>query len=162
MIADIRPRRLGAFVLLAGLATLLLSAGCALNPWYQPPPVQTRVVYFNNAENANQNQSIAFDLVILYDKELVEKFLEMPASEWFAKREQLKRDHPSKLFTWDWELTPGRRIPMFPVRGAEGAQALLAFADYSFEGAHRARLDPYEVVMIDFQERKFDIRPVLR
>ena len=143
------------------LLVFTLLTGCALNPWYVPPVVQTKVVYFKNAENANLNQSIPLDLVIIFDKKLVEKFLEMPASEWFAKREQLKRDYPSKLFTWEWELVPGRKIPMFPLRNTDNAQAILVFANYATEGDHRARLDPYEIVLIELQERKFEIKPVV-
>ncbi len=150
-------RRSGGALLLA-----LALGGCALNPWYEPPVVQTKALYFLNAENTNQNQSVAFDLVIIYEPELVEKLLEMSARQWFSEREQLKRDHPSEFFTWEWEIAPGQVIPLFPLRGTKGAQALLVFANYASEGVHRARLDPFEVLLIDLQERQFEIRPVLR
>lgn len=146
---------------LSVVVLLLALTGCALNPWYEAPVVQTKVVYFRNAENANQNQSIPLDLVIIFDKKLVEKFLEMPAKEWFKKREQLKLDYPTKIFTWEWELVPGQKVPMFPLRNTDGAKAVLVFANYTAEGSHRARLDPFEVVLIELQERKFQIKPVV-
>ena len=148
--------------LASGMALLLWLGGCALNPWYHPPKVFTKLLQFKVAEEANLNQSIAFDLVIVLEEPLVEKLLALSAENWFQQREQWKRDQPAGLRTWEWELTPGQQVAPFRVGGAAEAAAVLVFARYSTEGAHRARLDPYEVVTIELGEKGFELRPVFK
>ena len=142
------------------LISLLLSA-CSWIPGYKPQVVFTKVVFFKVDKQANQDQSFGLDLVAVDNKKLLEKLLAMPASEWFSKREQLKLDFPANLRTWEWEIAPGQRLPYFklpkPVRKARG---LLLFAQYASEGAHRARLDPYELVLVRLNKQKFKINPV--
>jgi type VI secretion system protein len=148
---------LGALLWLGGWL-----GGCALNPWYEPPTVFTKLLQFKVAEGANHNQSIAFDLVIVMDEKLLEKLLALGAEEWFTQREQWKRDHPAGLRTWEWELVPGQPVEPFRLSGAAEAAAVLVFARYSTEGPHRARLDPYEVVTIELGEKGFELRPVFK
>ncbi len=147
---------------LLALATVSWLAACALNPWHEPPTVFTKVVQIQVAAKANLNQSIAFDLVIVKEKELLEKLLAMSARDWFDQRRQWKRDHPAGLSTWEWELVPAQQVEPFRLGGADDAAAVLIFAGYATEGPHRARLDPYEVVTIELGEKGFELRPVYK
>lgn len=152
----------GAFPCLMLLFSLSLLSGCSLLPWYKPQVVHTKLVFFQIAEQANRDQSFGFDIVAVHSEELLEKLLAMPAGEWFEKREQLKLDFPAELSTWEWEIVPGQRIPMFKLpRHVRKGQGLLAFARYTTEGEHRARLDPYEAVVVGLQERKLEVKPML-
>lgn len=157
-------RRVGRRIrrtLLALLAASWLGA-CALNPWHEPQTVFTKLLQIRVADNANLNQSIAFDLVIVKNKELLEKLLGLSAQDWFAQREQWKRDHPADLSTWEWELVPGKDAAPFRLGGAGAVAGVLVFAGYTTEGAHRARLDPYEVITIEFGEKGFALHPVYK
>jgi len=120
------------------------------------------VIFFQVDKQANLDQSFGLDLVAVDDEKLLEKLLAMSAQEWFDKREQFKLDFPANLRTWEWEIAPGQRLPYFklpkPVRKAQG---LLMFAQYVSEGEHRARLDPYALVLVRLNKQKLEIKPVL-
>ena len=42
----------------------------------------------------NQDSPVPVELVIVYDKDLVEKLAGVKARDWFAGREQFRKDHP--------------------------------------------------------------------
>jgi type VI secretion system protein len=123
-------------------------ASCALlqRPRQKPkvgPSFRFQVL---SEQGANQNFPIAVDLVLVQDQMFVEKLAQMPASTWFAEREQIKRDSPVKpmLQVSSWEWTPGQKLDepipaSFPARG----WAAFLFAHYLAPGPHRVRLDSY-------------------
>lgn len=110
-------------------------------------------------EKANRNQPLMVDLVIVNDSELLKKLMEIPASEWFAKRDQYKRDYPKRtgFESWEWEWTPGQQVPdlILPIRVR--AEAGIIFARYHSEGDHRARFDPLKNILIEFKEESFQV-----
>lgn len=155
----IKRDRLIYLVLLLGSLGL---AQCAWIPGYKPQTVFTKVVLFKITAHANRDQSFGLDLVAVDNEKLLEKLLAMPAKDWFAKREQLKLDFPADLHTWEWEATPGQQLPLFKLPSrARNAVGLLLFAQYVTEGAHRARLDPYEIVLVQLEKQKMVIRKAL-
>ncbi len=111
------------------------------------------------SEQANKNQPLMVDLVIVNDSELLKQLMELPAEEWFKTREQFKRDYPKRtgFESWEWEWTPGQKVPdlVLPIRVR--AEAGLIFARYHTEGDHRARFDPLKNIFIEFNEEGFQV-----
>lgn len=111
------------------------------------------------SEEANKNQPLMVDLVLVNDSELLKKLMELPADEWFQKRDQFKRDYPKRtgFESWEWEWTPGQKVPdlILPIRVK--AEAGLIFARYYTEGDHRARFDPLKNIFIEFNKESFQV-----
>jgi hypothetical protein len=85
------------------------------------------------AETANQNQPVAMDVVLVYNKQLLQELLKMSANDWFEKRDQIKRDDPK-------------------------ARAGIIFAHYFSRGEHRARIDPHTSIMVELLDKDFSVR----
>lgn len=131
---------------------LLILSGCG------KPIVKTQVVRFDIGKEANNNFPIALDLVLVYDVEIAKQLLELSAQEWFETREQIKRDQPRALITFEWELVPGQEIPTFKMPEArEDAKVALLFANYTTPGLHRARLDPYPAAIVRLGKNEFEV-----
>jgi type VI secretion system protein len=92
---------------------------------------------------ANLNSPVAVSVVVVRDKDLLDRLIELPAAQYFEQREQLQRDFPKDLDEWSWEWVPGQVVAPLSLRFRAGAKGGLVFADYLTEGDHRARFDPY-------------------
>lgn len=123
--------------------------------------VKTRLIALDVAPKANLNHPVAIDLLVIYNRALFADLLKVPASEWFEKRNQYKLDYPSALQIWEWELVPAQVVPFFklPIETRRAVGALI-FANYVTPGMHRARIDPYEGVVIRLQELEFTLSPL--
>lgn len=117
-------------------ALLLAGAGCRGS-------LKTRIISIRADSAANANTPIPVELVVIYDKALVEKAAELTARQWFTGKPQIARDHPNGFRSVSWELVPGQRVPVhrFPFR-RRGVRAAFIFADYLAPGDHRVRIDP--------------------
>ncbi|MGH9445301.1 MAG: hypothetical protein ACRD3O_06210 [Terriglobia bacterium] len=107
--------------------------------------------------DANHDNPVAIDLVLVDDKTLLKQLSGMPASQWFQQKAQVKRDHPGLAQLKSWEWVPGQvvapiTIPINPkVRGG------IIFAQYFSPGAHRAAVKPNGHLQINFQANDFTI-----
>jgi type VI secretion system protein len=110
---------------------------------------------------ANTNSPIAFDLVSVNDKDLAKQLSQMTAADWFQKRGQIKRDFPkeSSIKVEEWEWVPGQVVPEISLP-AHAPRTLLAFANYSSPGPHRAKLDLKSRVLITFGRNDFELSPL--
>lgn len=126
--------------------------------------VKTQMIRFEIDDRANLNHPIAVDLVAVYDPELLKQIVALPASEWFNKRSDLKKDYPASLLDWEWEFVPDQQAQeglSFQIPSEiNGAQGLVLFAKYIPPGNHRERLDRFEAVKIHLQEKEFSIAPI--
>lgn len=106
---------------------------------------------------ANQNSPVAVDLLFVYDNQLMEQLLGMPAMEWFEKRRQIRRDYVrGKGFdSWEWEWVPGQDVPVQKLPLKPGAIGAVVFAKYHSEGPHRYRIDPFKGIMVLLGEKAF-------
>ncbi len=148
-----------AFTALALLGLIFLAGGCNVGARTMALFGGELNVKVQINPEANRNQPLMVDLVIVNDSELLKKLMEIPASEWFAKRDQFKRDYPKRtgFESWEWEWTPGQQVPdlILPIRvRAEGG---IIFARYYTEGDHRARFDPLKNIFIQFKEEDFQV-----
>jgi type VI secretion system protein len=117
------------------LSTLLLS-GCGL--FSASPPVRLSTVSFQVAAQANDDTPIAVDLVMVGKRDIVDTIGQLNAADWFARKNQLRRDYPDQLSVMDWELVPGQGVPATKVEPDRKAWAAYFFAAYAAPGAHRA------------------------
>ena len=68
----------------------------------------------------NDDSPIAVDFVAVKDAELFKELAGLPASQWFANREQYRRDY-RQFAVWSLELVPGQFIESSPSRGDRAA-----------------------------------------
>jgi hypothetical protein len=111
------------------------------------------------AEAANQNQPVAMDVLLIYNKQLVKELLNMSASDWFDKRDQIKRDDPKgqDLSVWSWEWVPGQHeLVELPLQAK--ARSGIIFARYFSRGEHRARIDPHTSIVVELLDKDFSVR----
>ena len=111
-------------------------------------------------ENANNNNPIAVDLVYVASEELLAKLLELSSQDWFAKRDQIKRDHllGPELDYHGWEWVPGQIVPPENVTLRTKALAGVIFIKYFAPGDHRIRINPFRNVEIDFAEEDYQVK----
>ncbi|NWA24997.1 type VI secretion protein [Pseudomonas gingeri] len=113
-------------------------SGCSLFA----PKVSLQKVIIDVEPLANSNTPLALDFVAVADPQLLERLKGTPADQWFAQREQFRRDFPLGLNVWSLEVVPGQLVKYAsnPLQG-EKAEGVLLFAGYSTSGAHRLLLD---------------------
>lgn len=139
-------------ITLALLATTL--SGCALTRSFFGGALRADV---RVAPDANLDSPVAVSFVVVHDKKLLERLMELPARSWFEQREQLLRDFPRQLQAWTWEWIPDQQVPPLRKRFKAGARGGLVFADYLTEGDHRARFDPYRPFRLDLDRRSLEV-----
>ncbi len=85
----------------------------------------------------NQDSALAVDIVVVYNKKILDKLREMPARDWFETRDQLVRDHAKEIEPWSFEWVPGQQIEPLEISYRTGADTAVIFADYFAPGEHR-------------------------
>ena len=111
------------------------------------------------APDANYQSPVALDLLVVYDKTLLQELSKITAGEWFEKRHQFRQDYPAGkggFESWHWEWVPGQHIPMQRLRLKAKAKGGLIFADYFSPGEHRARIRPRKHRNIRIELREID------
>src|SRR2546423_2735476 len=75
------------------------------------------VMKVNVSPQANNNNPIALDLVLVKDKKLLKELMKISAKEWFEKRNQYRLDYPKEtgLSTGSWEWVPGQVVKIDPI-----------------------------------------------
>ena len=113
------------------------------------------------ADTANQQNPVALDLVLVYDKKLLKELLKLSAADWFDKRAQFRRDYPAGqgFEAWGWEWVPGQNVPLQKVPLKPKAKGGVVFANYFSPGEHRARIQPNKSFQVDLRETDFAVRP---
>lgn len=146
------------------LVALLLVTGCAITQAPKAIYLRTRAmagatvdVTVHIAADANQNSPIAVDLLVVYDEKLMARLLQMTAREWFAQRDQIRRDFKDGegFDAWAWEWIPGQKIPVQELPLKPAALGALVFSDYDSPGTHRSRIDPFLDIILSLNETGF-------
>ena len=138
-------------------STVLSSCGF----FRRPPGVVTSSLKILAAPNANGDSPVAVDIVVPYSMDMLDQLVGITAREWFAKKDQYRRDFPTQVEVVELEVVPGTvRDVALELRDAGEAEGALVFANYFAEGEHRVRIDRLENIVIDLLERKFAVRQV--
>ncbi|MDH3603751.1 MAG: hypothetical protein OEU26_29425 [Candidatus Tectomicrobia bacterium] len=114
------------------------------------------------SDNVNQQSPVALDLVLVYDKKLLKKLSNLPASDWFKQRRQYRRDYPDStgFDAWRWEWVPGQNVPLQELPLKAKAKGGLIFVNYFSDGDHRARIEPNKSIYVDLHETDFAVQPL--
>ena len=110
------------------------------------------------------NSPVAVDIVLVSDKGLLGQLMTMPAREWFAKREQIRRDHPLEV-GFDarrWEWVPGQVVESIPLSIDRTVKGGLVFVNYFTPGAHPAAIPLCKDVVISLGTEDFTVETVDR
>ncbi len=89
--------------ILLALAILAL-AGCS---YFFAPRVELQRLTLDVAARANDDSPIAVDFVAVKDAELFKELAGLPASQWFANREQYRRDYRQQFAVWSLSWSRG-------------------------------------------------------
>jgi type VI secretion system protein len=110
---------------------------------------------------ANDGNPVAFDLVLVTDKELLKKLMKIPASEWFENRNQYRLDYPEEtgLRAGSWEWVPGQVVRLEPIPVESEIVGGVVFANYFTPGAHRAAINPRKSFAVTLGLDDFTVRP---
>lgn len=155
------PQRVRAFLSVAAACLALAFAGCPKVPKRIPGTSGNSklLVSVHIADNANDGNPVALDLVMVADKELLEKLREMTAEEWFKNKEQIKLDFPKKgqVEVKNWEWVPGQLVPVNEIIVPPEIRGGIVFANYFKPGAHRAVVNPRKHFTIRLGQEKLQI-----
>jgi type VI secretion system protein len=100
---------------------------------------------------ANNNNPVALDLVLVKDKKLLKELLKISAREWFEKRTQYRLDYPKEigLSAGSWEWVPGQVVNIEPLSLKGKLAGGIIFANYLSPGRHNALIDPRKSVVVN-------------
>ncbi len=132
---------------------------CSSSTCVETAEVFLELVSFNIQSNANNNSAVALDLVILYDKTLINKFLGMSASSYFGKKKQLTLDYPVQMQVKNWEIVPGQKVTPYKVTFEYPLpQAAFFYAKLSSSGEHRQRVGDQKGLQIVLGKSNMSLR----
>lgn len=125
----------------AALAAACMLTGCGMFGGPKAVKPDWNKLHIVAAPDANNNSSLAIDLVLITDRALVDGVSALTAAQYFAARDDMRRSQPDALVVRSLELTPGQsfEVDLKPFRAKKGWAALV-FANYGTPGAHRFRL----------------------
>lgn len=133
-----RPERYFQFTLFAVMALL---PGCTVPEILCVSSDATQTLSLRSTETTNGGSALAVDLVFVRSEILADELSKLEAVDYFKRREQIGRDHPTQFESRRWELAPGQIASDVDLDPPCGVTAVLLFADFQAPGAHRLRLD---------------------
>ena len=92
------------------MLVILLAAATVTGCSFFGPRVSVDGITLDVALRANDDSPIAVDFVAANDADLLIKLPNVTAKQWFANRDQYKRDFRQSLSVWGLELVPGQLI----------------------------------------------------
>lgn len=114
--------------------------GCAGLGLPSGVPVLLEAIKVNAAQNANGGDATSLDVLIIYDKDLLETIQNMNAAEYFSKADALEENNPNGLQRFHMEVVAGGSMNKKIDKKSNRAVAALIFADIHSPGAHRYRM----------------------
>ena len=142
------------------LGLLWQLAGCALPGFltFKGTKLGWSEVTLSAAPGANQNSPIAVDVVLVFEDDMLERLVELPATKWFGVRADLRKTFPKSLSYRTWELVPGQTIQLLGESfGSPRVVGVLVYADYATPGAHRLRVETLKgPLIVRFDNQSFD------
>jgi type VI secretion system protein len=127
----------------------------------EPTKVWLQKVYFEVDEKLNNDAPVTVDLVIVYEEALLKELAKLTASQYFAKKEQIRRDAGETIDVYTYEIVPGQTLAPQPVKPNHvTGQGALVFARYATPGDHRQAIGPDREVTLQMGTKDFKVIPV--
>lgn len=146
---------------LAGICLLMHLMGCSVvslsNPWKTENAVSK--ITLITFPNANQNYSVAVDIVFIWDENLAVPLNELTAQQWFSRRQDYRNTYPNTIKVIHAEPMPGHTIEIGSFPNAHSkAERVIVFANYlNQQLAHRADITTIKDVRIMLRETTFTL-----
>ena len=145
------------------LSSMLIGAGSKMKSFFTDDSnFQLKKVKIVAKKEMNSGGAVNLHIVIVYDKELQLELSKMTSTEYFSGVEQLKKDHPDRLYICKWEIVAKDRI--FPDVDLKIPREFLipldgfVFVSYNNTGPHRGEIPPARKrVTITLEDRDFKI-----
>jgi type VI secretion system protein len=124
-------------------------------------PASKLVIKVNISPQANNNNPVALDLVLVKNKKLLKELMKISAGDWFEKRNQYRLDYPKEigLNAGSWEWVPGQVVKIDPMPFKYKVAGGLIFARYFTPGTHRAVVDPGKPIVITLGAEDLVVTP---
>lgn len=137
---------------LMGLYSLAALLGCAtvMKPVRKVSRLGGEVsVNVTIDDHSNRDMPIAVDILAVADGKTLKDVAAMTAQQWFQKRSNYMRLHPSVLELYSWEWVPGQQVAPIRVPRTTVAAGIVLFANYATPGEHSAMLPANGTVRLD-------------
>ncbi|MGE4297236.1 MAG: hypothetical protein AB7E47_04330 [Desulfovibrionaceae bacterium] len=115
-----------------------------------------------SAPDANLNNPVALDIVLVYNEDLEQELLGLTARQWMEKKAQFKLDHRlnEDYVLWELEPVPGLDMEDLELPLTVSGKAFIVFVDYYTPGDHRVRTDPRHSFIIRLKQRNFVVEMI--
>jgi hypothetical protein len=111
----------------------------------------------NVSDNANQNEPIPMDFVMVLDKKTIQEVAKLTSKDWFERRVQVERDHPGKIVVASWEWAPGEHVGPISVDVSPDFKAGFLFASYVNASDHRAVINALNPIVVNLRAEDFSV-----
>jgi type VI secretion system protein len=124
------------------LSLPLLVGGCGMMP-KMSPDANVSTVTLSASPDANDGFPVPVDIVVVRTDGLVGTVGALAARDWFAKRDQMRKDAADRMSVWSFEIVAGRTQAPFSISRSDrwDAKGIFVFANYIAPGDHRLRID---------------------
>ncbi|WP_286373931.1 hypothetical protein [Variovorax saccharolyticus] len=139
------------------LGLVLTVLGCSWLPFTGPKRLSEVSVFVTT--DVNGGYPVALDLVFVRNQKLFDQLSNMRAAEWFANRDDLRRQQPGAISVRSWEVVPGQQARNLPVGDdSRGSIGTLVFVDYTAgEGSYRASIKDRSSVRLILKKNDFEV-----
>lgn len=110
------------------------------------------------SHKVNGGYPVALDLVLVRDELLYTRLSNLTASEWYAGKGDLMRQHKQVLSVMAWEVVPGQRFQDVDVVADPDAVGALVFAGYLGDRTYRSTVQRVKQVWIRLNDDDFELR----
>lgn len=142
------------------LIVIAFQVSCSLIPFRSPGKVGPGMhLTVSVLDTVNQDRPIEVDVVMVYDKELVEELKNLPAKEWFQSRYQIENDSlgAQRLEFSTWEWTPGQLVEPIDLLFSKKGRAAIIYANYATPGEHRVFIERHSRVRVVLGEQTLEV-----
>jgi hypothetical protein len=134
---------------------MLICAGCAsYNPELVLPMSETMRVSVVSEPHANNDMTIAVDVVLMHGDANGCALAEMSADEWFMGREELIDESDGAIVVQSWQVSSGEKLDHELMYGLS-ADRLFVFCRYMTRGKHQVSMPMTQALAIRLREKDF-------
>ncbi|WP_432453210.1 MULTISPECIES: hypothetical protein [unclassified Agarivorans] len=142
------------------LTCMLLMTACSLKEYLGLSHANDlSKVSVSSTADCNQNNPVAYDLVLIFDTGAAATLSTMSAPQWFQQKEAMQLSLGSKIAVLSYDIVPlTSEQPITLPKNSRDATAVLLFANYLASlGQVAARIEGYPSVRIQFEVNQYQI-----